>query len=58
MKSLGATSVLLPKLILASLSACEAQVRPLVFVDGIAWVEPPDPLPTNVTHGTLWNAKA
>ncbi|MED5563987.1 MAG: hypothetical protein VYB16_05750 [Gemmatimonadota bacterium] len=43
---------------LASLSACEAQVRPFVFVDDIAWVDPPDPLPTNVTHGTLWNAKA
>ena len=36
MKHLGAISILLPTLILASLSCGEAQVRPLVFVDDIA----------------------
>ncbi len=36
MKNLGVISVLLPTLVLASLSAGEAQVRPLVFVDDIA----------------------
>ncbi len=52
MKSLGVISILLPTLVLASLSAGAAQV-PLVFVDDIAWVDPPRSLPTNVTHGTF-----
>ena len=53
MKNLGVMSVLLPTLVLTSLSAGEAQVRPLVFVGDIAWVDPPNRLPTNVTHGTF-----
>ncbi len=48
-------SVLMTTVVAGLPTASHGQTGRPVLVDQIAWVDPPDWLPANVTHGTFWS---